>query len=120
MSRHTLAASIQRLHVENINTLHLSQDFQSVQTSGLLEVRRDSADFRSLGEEVVFSLDFCRRGNMSVTSLPRFTHSRSLVYEHLVVLSQLSRKTVWGGVERTNLRTTWLGQSWMVLVPRIL
>ena len=55
----TFARSIQRLHVEDINTLHLSKNFQSLQTSRLLKIRWDGARCCSGRKQIGLSLDFC-------------------------------------------------------------
>jgi hypothetical protein len=54
-----LPAGIQRLHVEDINTLHLAQDFQALQSGSLIEIGRDGANGRSGRKEVGVGLDLC-------------------------------------------------------------
>jgi hypothetical protein len=49
---HTSTASIQRLHIKDVDAVHLAQDLKSLQTSALLEVGRDGAG-RSSGREEV-------------------------------------------------------------------
>jgi hypothetical protein len=55
----TLAACIQRSHVENVHALHLSQNLQSLQTGRLLQIRGDGSYSCSGTEEVGFALDLC-------------------------------------------------------------
>jgi hypothetical protein len=50
---------IQGPHVEDVNTLHLSQNLQTLDTSGLLEVRRDGAGLGTGPHKVVDGLDIC-------------------------------------------------------------
>jgi len=54
---HTPAASIQRLHIEDIHSIHLAQDLESLQTRALLEVGRDGTWRSSRCEEVRFVLN---------------------------------------------------------------
>lgn len=55
----TLPGRIQRLLVEGVETLHLTDELETVETGGLLDIGGDGAGFGTGGEEVVFSLDFC-------------------------------------------------------------
>lgn len=55
----TGAAGIQRPHVEDVNPLHLAQDLDTLETSGLLEIGGDGAGLGTLGEEVILILDLC-------------------------------------------------------------
>ena len=48
----TKTAGIQGPHVENVNALHLAHDLQTLETRGLLEVGRNGAGLRALGDEV--------------------------------------------------------------------
>jgi hypothetical protein len=56
-SSHTLAASVQRPHVENINTLHLSEDLETLQSSRLLEVGRNGSGSGAGSEQVFLAAD---------------------------------------------------------------
>ena len=51
------ATCIQRLHVEDIDILHLTQDLESIQARGLLEVGRDGARSGAGREEILFRGD---------------------------------------------------------------
>ena len=48
---------IQGPHVEDVNTLHLAQDLQTLDTSGLLEVSGDGAGLGTGPDKVVDGLD---------------------------------------------------------------
>lgn len=61
----TLPGSVQGPHVEDVNALHLSDELQTLETGGLLDVGRDGAGLRSGGDEVFFAFDFCRRRGIS-------------------------------------------------------
>jgi hypothetical protein len=54
----TLSTSIQRLHVKHINPLHLPQDLESLQTSTLIQIRRNGTRLGAGREEVFFCSDF--------------------------------------------------------------
>jgi len=55
----TFAGSVQWLHIENVNALHLPQNFESLQTSRLLQVRGNRANCCSGANEVRLVLDLC-------------------------------------------------------------
>jgi len=55
--KRTEAASIQRLHVEDVNALHLSQDFETLQTGSLFEVGRHGTGLRTRRQKISLSLD---------------------------------------------------------------
>ena len=54
----TLPASIKRAHVEDINTLHLSKNFETLETGGLFGIRGNSTRLSTGREKVGFGLDF--------------------------------------------------------------
>lgn len=56
---YTGAGSIQWLHVENINAIHLSEDFQTLKTGGLLEIGWNGANWGSWWTKVGLGLDLC-------------------------------------------------------------
>ena len=58
-TKRTFAGGIQRLHVEDVDALHLTQDLQSLETSRLLEIRGYGAGRGSGAEEIVRLLDLC-------------------------------------------------------------
>lgn len=58
----TFPTSIQRFHVEDVNALHFTEDFETLETGGLVEVGGDGTGLGSGGEEVFFCLDVCGRG----------------------------------------------------------
>jgi hypothetical protein len=55
----TFSCGVQRLHIEDVNTLHLSQNLKTLQAGGLIQVRGNSTDRCAGGEQVVFRLDLC-------------------------------------------------------------
>lgn len=50
---------MERRHVKDINALHLSEDFQSFQTSGLFEIGGDGSRFGARRKEIFLRLDLC-------------------------------------------------------------
>lgn len=55
----SLPRCVQRAHVEDINALHLSEDFQTLQTSGLLDIGRDGTSGSTGSDKVILGLDIC-------------------------------------------------------------
>lgn len=55
------AAGVERAHIEDIDTLHLTENLQTLQTGGLLEIGRDGTGLGTGTEEVVLSADLCGR-----------------------------------------------------------
>lgn len=55
----TQARSVQRLHVENIDTLDLSENLKTLKTGRLLKVGGDGAGGRARGQEVCLGVDLC-------------------------------------------------------------
>lgn len=53
------ARGVERLHVEDVDALHLAQDLEAVETGRLVEVGRDRASGGAWGKEVGFGLDLC-------------------------------------------------------------
>lgn len=53
------AAGIKRAHVEDVDTLHLSENFQTLQTSSLLKIGRDGSGLGTGTDEIVVGLDVC-------------------------------------------------------------
>lgn len=53
----TLAGGIQRAHVEDINALHLSDELQTLKTSGLDVVGGDGTGLGSRGNQIILDLD---------------------------------------------------------------
>lgn len=49
----------ERLHVENVDALHLSEDFETLQTSGLLDVGRYCTRLCTFRHQVGIGVDFC-------------------------------------------------------------
>ena len=54
---HTLAGGIEGAHVEDVNTLHLSDELQTLETGGLVDVGGDGTGLGTGGEEVILNLD---------------------------------------------------------------
>lgn len=58
MSRgHTLAGGIKGTHVEDVNALHLSDEFQTLETGGLLDIGGNGTGLGTRSEEVILGLD---------------------------------------------------------------
>ena len=55
----TLSACIERLHVEDVDALHLSEDFETLETGGLVNVGGDGTGLGTSGHKVVLILDLC-------------------------------------------------------------
>jgi hypothetical protein len=55
----TLPAGIKRAHIEDIHALHLSKNFQTLETSGLLEIGRHGTGLSTLGDKVSLGSDLC-------------------------------------------------------------
>lgn len=53
------AAGVKRAHVEDVDTLHLYENLETLQTSGLLEVGGDGSGLGTGAEKVVLGLDLC-------------------------------------------------------------
>jgi hypothetical protein len=53
----TKTAGVEGPHVEDVNALHLSEDFETLETSGLLGVGRNGTGLSTLGDEVLHGLD---------------------------------------------------------------
>jgi hypothetical protein len=51
------AGGIERAHVENVNTLHLTENLQTFETGGLLEIGGDGTGGGTRTEEILLSLD---------------------------------------------------------------
>jgi hypothetical protein len=55
----TSAVRRQWSHVEDVDSLHLSEDFETFETGGLLEIRGDGTGFGSRGNQIFHGLDLC-------------------------------------------------------------
>lgn len=53
------ARGIKRAHVEDVNALHLAENFETLETSRLLDIGRDGAGGGTGAEKVVNGLDLC-------------------------------------------------------------
>lgn len=51
------AASVERAHVEDVDALHLTENLETLDTSGLLEIGRDSSGGSTRTEEILLSSD---------------------------------------------------------------
>lgn len=56
----TSSRRVQRPHVENVDALHLSENFQTLETGGLFEVGRDSTGGGTGANQVLFGPDLCK------------------------------------------------------------
>jgi hypothetical protein len=64
----TLPASIKRAQVEDIHALHLSENFKTLKTSGLLEVgRHGTGSGTARGKKVLLAGDLCGWERSSVS-----------------------------------------------------
>jgi hypothetical protein len=55
----TLPGGIKRPHVEDVNALHLSDEFETLEAGGMLNVGRDGTGLGTWGDEVLLGLDLC-------------------------------------------------------------
>ena len=55
----TGAGSIEWLHVEDINAVHLSENLKTLKTGGLLNIGWDGSGWGSWWEEIGLALDLC-------------------------------------------------------------
>jgi hypothetical protein len=62
---HTFPRSIERPHIEDINTFHLSKNFETFETGGLLEIGRDRSCLSAGTIEVFEGLDLWN-GNVAL------------------------------------------------------
>ena len=77
----TLPASIKRAHVEDINTLHLSKNFETLETSSLLEIGGHGTRLSTLGEKVGLGSDLCSARKASCQP------KRTIITSHLIAPS---------------------------------
>lgn len=56
----TETAGVQWPHVEDIDTLHLSENFETLKTGRLLGIGRNGTGLRTRGQKVLLGLDFYR------------------------------------------------------------
>lgn len=54
---HTLAGGIKGTHVEDVNALHLSDELQTLETGGLVEIGRNGTGLGTGSKEVLLALD---------------------------------------------------------------
>lgn len=58
MSRiHTLAGGIKGTHVEDVDTLHLSDELQTLETGGLVDIGGNGTGLGTWSKEVLLALD---------------------------------------------------------------
>lgn len=53
----TLARGVERAHVENVNALHLSENLETLDTGGLLEIGRHGTRLSTRTVEILLALD---------------------------------------------------------------
>lgn len=53
----TLSACVEGLHVEDVDALHLSEDFETLETGGLVNVGGDGTGLGTSGHKVMVVLD---------------------------------------------------------------
>jgi hypothetical protein len=61
----TETAGVQWPHVEDVDTLHLSENFETLKTGRLLGIGGDGTGLRTGGQKVGLGLDFYRMGLVS-------------------------------------------------------
>jgi hypothetical protein len=85
---HTRARRIKWLHIENVDTLHLSQKLKTLQTSSLFEVCGDSPGRSAGRKKIFFGLDLCyifiQSANTYNLFSPDHKSFQSLVRLHLL------------------------------------
>lgn len=57
---HTFAGGIEGTHVEDVNALHLSDEFQTLETGGLVEIGGNGTGLSTGSEEIILNLDLYR------------------------------------------------------------
>lgn len=55
------AAGVERAHVEDVDALHLTENLETLDTGGLLEIGRNGSGGGTRTEEVLLSSDLCTR-----------------------------------------------------------
>lgn len=55
----SLARGVEGGHVEDVDALHLSEDLETLETGGLLEVGGDGAGLSAGTVEILLALDLC-------------------------------------------------------------
>jgi hypothetical protein len=55
----TETAGVQWPHVEDVNALHLSEDFETLETGGLLGIGRNRTRLRTRWEKISLGFDLC-------------------------------------------------------------
>lgn len=58
-SSRTLAGGIEGAHVEDVDALHLSENLETLETGGLLEIGGDAAGLGTRSVKVILALDLC-------------------------------------------------------------
>lgn len=54
------AGSVKRAHVEDVDSLHLTENLQTLETGGLLKIGGDGTGGGTRTEEILLSLDLCK------------------------------------------------------------
>ena len=62
------AAGVERAHVENVNTIHLSENLETLETGSLLQIGGDSARGGAGTEKVFVALYLCSMPRQSIPS----------------------------------------------------
>ena len=61
------AAGVEGTHVENVDTIHLAENLETLQTGSLLEIRGDGTGLSTGAEKVLVGLDLCSQSSVSLT-----------------------------------------------------
>lgn len=78
------AAGVEGTHVEDVDTIHLAENLETLQTSSLLEVRGDGTGLSPGAEEVILTLDLCSKSSVSLPILSCPIQPRQHTREGLV------------------------------------
>lgn len=92
-----LAAGIEGTHVENIDAVHLSENLETLETGGLLQVGRDGAGLGTGSEQVLVGLDLCITKEKSLASICSIESSAQLIPSRVVFPSRVVIRVAVGG-----------------------
>ena len=91
---HTFARGVEWAHIEDIDALHLSEDFQTLETSGLLEICGDGTGLSTRWEEVALALDVCIDALYQPAFLPISFHPSLIAHLRMASTPSLARRSL--------------------------